>query len=404
MAGRHVLITGLGAVSCLGAGVPAFWSGLAAGGGRPQPVPDPDAHMPNRLMYLVASADIPAEPLRHGHVPLAAGPRMAVAAAREAVADAGLDEVDQARLDVVLGVEMGNAGMHEACRSARARGAGAGRRGTRWTPLTVTSAAVGAALGAGGSNVSVGNACAASGYAVAVAADMIRSGESDLVLTGGAEGPTRVGMGAFNRLGALDPVRCRPFGRDRQGTLFGDGAAMLVLESAESAQRRGATPYAEVAGTGWSCDAHHPTAPDPTGAQAARGIRQALTDAGRKPDEIGGVVPHATGTPLNDLVESRILHDVFGDRAARLPLLSLKAMIGHTAGAAGAFGCLATALVLRHGQLPANPAPDAQDPDCAVWLPRAGPVRPESPAVLVSSYAFGGANLSAVLTGAGGTP
>ncbi|MGW7412288.1 beta-ketoacyl-[acyl-carrier-protein] synthase family protein [Streptomyces sp. NPDC054863] len=428
--GRRVVVTGLGAISCLGSGVPAFWQGLASGGGAPRPVTDPHARMANRLMYLVPEADVPEGPEHHAHVELAAGPRMAIAAAHEAVSDAALDDAQRERLCVVLGVEMGNAGRHEARRSAahdasNSRSAEhdassrsaeqdapssrsgdpeapSGRAAGRWSPMTVTSAAVSAAIGATGGSTSVGNACAASGYAAAIAADMIRAGEADLVLTGGAEGPTRVGMGVFNRIGAADPVACRPFDTERQGTLFGDGAAMLVLESAEHAEARGAKVYAELSAAAFSCDAHHPTAPDPGGSQAVRGMRRALADAGLKPGDVGGVVPHGTGTELNDVVESEALHEVFGELAAELPLFSLKAMIGHTAGVAGAFGVLTAALMLHHGRLPANAPVTAQDPRCAVWLPQDAPVPLNAPAVLVNAYAFGGNNVSLVLSGAPG--
>ncbi|MFJ2738079.1 beta-ketoacyl-[acyl-carrier-protein] synthase family protein [Streptomyces sp. NPDC087440] len=399
--GRRVVVTGLGAISCLGSGVPAFWQGLADGGAAPRPVTDPDARMANRLMYLVPEADVPEGPRRHAHVELGAGPRMAVAAAREAVADAGLDAVLRERLSVVLGVEMGNAGQHEARRSARRDAPTRPAAGT-WSPMTVTCAAVSAAIGATGGSTSFGNACAASGYAASVAADMVRAGEADVVLTGGAEGPTRVGMGVFNRIGAADPVACRPFDTDRQGTLFGDGAAMLVLEAAEHAEARGAKVYAELSAAAFSCDAHHPTAPDPGGVQAVRGMRRALAEAGLRPDEVGAVVPHGTGTPLNDVVESEALRAVFGAHCDELPLFSLKAMIGHTAGVAGAFGVLTAALMLHHGQVPANAPVLAQDPRCAVWLPQDGPVPLGVPSVLVNAYAFGGNNVSLALTAAPG--
>ncbi|MEU9099556.1 beta-ketoacyl-[acyl-carrier-protein] synthase family protein [Streptomyces sp. NPDC048361] len=393
-----MVVTGLGAISPLGSGVPAFWRGLASGGASPRPVADPDAHMANRLMYLVPAADIPEGPGRHGHVELAAGPRMAIAAAHEAVSDAGLDDAQRERLRVVLGVEMGNAGRHEARRAAE-QGSTPRRTAGRWSPMTVTCAAVSAAIGATGGSTSFGNACAASGYAAAIAADMIRAGEADVVLTGGAEGPTRVGMGVFNRIGAADPVACRPFDSARQGTLFGDGAAMLVLEAAEHAEARGARVYAELSAAAFSCDAHHPTAPDPAGTQAVRGMRQALADAGLRPDDVGGVVPHGTGTPLNDVVESEALRAVFGAHCEELPLFSLKAMIGHTAGVAGAFGVLTAALMLHHGHVPANAPVTAQDPRCTVWLPQDRPVPLREDAVLVNAYAFGGNNVSLVLSG-----
>jgi 3-oxoacyl-[acyl-carrier-protein] synthase II len=384
----RAVITGLGAVSCLGTGVDSLWRGLNAGGGSPEPIADPSFAMPVRLMFQVPAAEIPAEPAEHGGVPLGSGPRMAVTAAYEALADAGV--TDRAAVPVVLGVEMGNAMAHERARDT-------GTAGGSWSPLCLTASVVAGAIGSRVGAVSLGNACAASGYAVTVAADMIADGEADVVLVGGAEGRTRIGMGAFNRLGALDPDGCRPFDRNRAGTLFGDGAAMLVLESADHARARGVRPYAELSGAAWSCDAHHLTAPDPSGEPVTATIYDALDDAAAALDEVVAVVPHGTGTPLNDAVESRVLRAVFGDHCDRLPLLNLKAMIGHTTGAAGAFGCLVAALVVRAGVLPASPKIADQDPDCRVWVPQdqAVPLRPG--AVLVNANAFGGTNVSLVV-------
>lgn len=395
-----MLITGLGAICCLGTGRDALWRGLLAGGGRPRPVRDWSAYMRCATMYLVPEDDVPQAPETFAHVPVAPGPRFGVAAAREAIADAGLDPVTVRDLPVVLGVEMGNSQMHED-RRQEPRDRPARSEPARWTPLMVTSAVVATEIGSEAVNTSVGNACAASSYAVTIGADMIRAGEADLVLVGGAEGATRVGMGAFNRLGALDPLTCRPFDRYRQGTVFGEGAAMVVLESAEHAVRRGAAGYAEVAAACWSCDAHHPTAPDPQATQVVRGMRQVLREAGVPPDRVGAVVPHGTGTPLNDVVEARALGEVFGSRCGRLPLLNLKAMIGHTAGVAGVMACAVAALMLHFGHLPANPPLDEQDPDCPVWIPQDGPVPLVDAAVLVNAYAFGGNNASIVLTSPG---
>ncbi|WP_405163009.1 beta-ketoacyl-[acyl-carrier-protein] synthase family protein [Nocardia sp. NBC_01499] len=389
---NRVVLTGLGARCCLGTGQTAYWQGLFAGGAAPSEVPLPHMNMRATRMYLTPQAAMPVEPDRLGAVPLGRGPRLAVAAAREAVADSGITAAQCRELPVVLGVEMGNADAHEVCRGPDGTG------GSAWSPLTITAAAVGAAIGSRADNVSVGNACSASGYALTIALDMIRAGEAERVLVGGGEGVTRVGMGGFDRMGAADPLRCRPFDAQRAGTMFGDGAAMVVLESTEAARRRGARPYAELAGAAWSCDAYHPTAPDPAGQQVIRAMTEALTAAGLAADEIACVIPHGTGTRLNDVVESQALRRVFGERTDRLPLLSLKAMIGHTAGAAGAFGCLTAALLLRHNTMPAN-VPVDQDPDCDVWLPSTGPVPLVGDAVLVNTAAFGGNNTSLVLRG-----
>jgi 3-oxoacyl-[acyl-carrier-protein] synthase II len=385
--GQRVMITGLGAISCLGGSVPVYWDGLLAGGGEPSEVPLPDLNMPTKKMYLVDRAEVPAEPSRYAGVELGRSPRFAVAAAEQALADAGLGHGARSGIPVVLGVELGNLDVQEIRRSSGP---------TAWTPLAVTAAVVAAAVGSRAIVTSVGNACSASGYALTIALDMIRAGEASMVLAGGAEGITRAGIGSFNRLGAADPVRCRPFDRNRAGTMFGDGSAMIVLEAAEHAGLRGARPYAELAGAAWSCDAHHPTAPDPSGDQIVRAMTEALADAKLDISEIGCVIPHGTGTPLNDVVESHALRTMFGERLHQLPLFSLKAMIGHTSGAAGAFACVTAAMILRHRMSPANCRID-QDPECDVWLPQERSVRLDAPAVLVNTYAFGGNNSSFVV-------
>jgi 3-oxoacyl-(acyl-carrier-protein) synthase len=263
------------------------------------------------------------------------------------------------------------------------------------------AAAVAAACGAAGEVVTIANACSASGYAVSVAADMIRAGEADVVLTGGAEGYSRVALGCFNRMGGVDPDHCRPFDTHRAGTVFGEGAGVLVLESASHARARGAThAYARLAGSGWSCDGHHLTAPEPSGGHILRAARHALAEAGVDAEAIGCVVPHGTGTRLNDVVESRVLADLLGPAAGATPLYSLKARVGHTGGAAGALAVLAAAMILDRGAVPPNGVLDEQDPECPVWLPHDGPVPLRGGHALVNAYAFGGNNVSVLLAAA----
>ncbi|MGW0664088.1 beta-ketoacyl-[acyl-carrier-protein] synthase family protein [Streptodolium elevatio] len=392
---RRVVVTGLGAVSCLGAGVPAYWSGLVAGGTSTREVELPHMNMRATRMYLVPDAVVPDRPRSQGGVPLGRVPRMAVAAAFEALADAGIGAPERAGMPVVMGAEMGNASVQEEQRDV----SGAGR--PPWTPLAVAAAAVGGAIGSRRSNISVGNACSSGGYALGVALDIIRSGEAPAVLVGGADGITRVGMGGLDRLGAVDPRDCRPFALDRSGTVFADGAAMLVLESAAHAERRGAVVHAELAGVAWSCDAYHLTSPDPEAAQLVRAMGEALADAGLRPDRIGCVLPHATGTPVNDAVETLALRRVFGELRHKIPHFALKSLVGHNSSAAAVFACLTAVLMIARGQIPAN-APVRQDPACDVWLPQEGTLRLEHPAVLVNTCAFGGNNSSFVLTGGRG--
>ncbi|WP_030194562.1 beta-ketoacyl synthase [Streptomyces sp. NRRL S-87] len=387
-----VFVTGIGAVSCLGGTAGEFWAGLNAGAPLPVPVPGLTEYVPDALAYRVS--DGPAEDAGGaGHAGDAGDARgratgFALRAAREALADAGLSPAVTADMAVVIGTAGGDGGVREG----RVPGGGSWR-----TPFSV-AAAVGGALGSFGTNISVSNACAASGYALSVAVDLIRRDEADTVLVGGAEGLAWVPPAAFDRLGATDPERCRPFDARRRGTVFGEGAAMLVVQSARAAAGR--PVYGQVRGTAWSCDAHHPTALDPEGSQLVRVARDALAAAGRAPDGIGCVIPHGTGTPPNDEVEYRVLREVFGERVADTPLFSLKTFIGHTAGASAAFAAVGAALMARHGRVPANAPLQYPDPSCPVWLPPT-PLRlaPHRSDVLINAYAFGGSNFAMVFGG-----
>ncbi|MFI1336781.1 beta-ketoacyl-[acyl-carrier-protein] synthase family protein [Streptomyces sp. NPDC020845] len=422
-----VLVTGLGALSCVGSGTGALWRGMHTARSAPTRVPDPLAHMDHPHMYLVPEADLPVGPEELDGLPLGRASQFAIEAAREAVESAGLTGlagVDPRRVAVAISSGMGDSDLHER------RRAGEPAKHDRWAPVFPVASAVGAWLGAQGANTSLSNACAASGYALSVAADLIRSGEADVVLAGGTEAYSRTALACFNRLGAIDPERCRPFAADRRGTIFGEGAAVLVLESAAHARARGAkTVYARLAGTGWSCDAYHATAPEPGGAQIERAMREALREAdpaldpapGQGPDPapdpaldpaldpapdtasgaagpgpLGFVVPHGTGTELNDVVEARALSAVLGEAAPLTPLYSVKALLGHTGGAAGAFAALAAVLVLHHKTLPPNVPVGALDPECEVPLP-AEPTPMTASYGLVNAYAFGGNNVSLVL-------
>lgn len=385
-----VLITGLGVVSCVGRGTDALWRGMLAGTSTPRRVADPLGRMRLPLLYTVADEDSPSEVDEPGSLGRTSG--LAVDAATQALADAGLEPGSVPRLAVVVGTGMGDTRVHE-----RRPGRGAPRRDGP-SPFGVGSV-VGRAVGSRSATSTISNACAASGFAIAMASDLIRAGDADVVLAGGAEGYSRVALGCFNRLGAIDEHRCRPFDVGRNGTVFGEGAAMLILESADHAARRGAaTVHGAVLGSGWSCDAHHVTAPEPTGEQIARAVRGALADGGTVPAAVSGVVPHGTGTALNDVVESRVLGQVLDTRADEVPVYSLKALVGHTGGAAAALAAVAACLLLRHRAMPAN-VPIDQDPRCDVWLPQAETAL-DAGLVLVNAYAFGGNNVSLLLAGA----
>lgn len=393
----EIAITGLGAVCRLGTGVDRFWTRVLAGDtAPPDRVPDPDAHVPLPLYYLVpqdgtgpsGASGAPDE--KDGPGP--AG-RYLLQAGAEAYADARLDRVAPDSVAVVTGSSVGDARQVELARAGQAPEL------TGASPPFAQASALAARMGAGAGAVNLSNACAGSGYAIAIGAEMIRAGEADVVVAGGMEAYSRVTVAAFNRMGAQGSERPTPFARDRAGVMLGEGAGAVVLETVEHARRRGARIYARLAGSGWSCDAAHPTAPDPTGAQAARAMRAALAEAGAAPEDVTLIVPHATGTKLNDSTEAAAMAGVFGPRLGHVPLHNLKAIVGHLAGGAGVLGTVLAALCFHHGVVPGNPPVGELDPECPVHLP-ATPTALDSGVALVNSYAFGGNNISLALTGA----
>jgi nodulation protein E len=265
-------------------------------------------------------------------------------------------------------------------------------------PLTIpkTMANAGAShismeFGITGPSFTISTACASAGHAIGQAFWMVRSGMTDLAITGGSEAPFSFGiLKAWEAMRVVSPETCRPFSKDRRGMVLGEGSAMFVLESLEAAQARGARIHAEIVGVGMSADACHITQPSADG--AARAMRAALRDAGLKPEQIGYINAHGTGTVANDLTETAAIKAVFGEYAARLPVSSTKSMHGHALGAAAALECLATVLALRDGVLPPTANFSLPDPECDLdVIPnQARAVQVEY--ALSNSFAFGGLN------------
>lgn len=389
----EVVITGLGALSHLGAGVDRFWQGLL----DPAPptastTPDPLAHVPIRGFHFLPDGALPEEPTSVDGLAVGRATRAALAVAREAVADTGPTGADPARTAVLFGTSIADAYVIEQWRGTKSF-----PEEDRWTPVFATASVVARELGAHGTASTFSNACSGSGYSLATGADMIRAGEADTVVAGGFETYSRVAHAAFNQVGALDPISCRPFDATRGGTVLGEGAGAVVLERGDVARARGARIYATLSGSGWSCEAYHATGLDPEGGQIMRAMRDALAEAGHTPDEVDFIVPHATGTKLNDLVETQAMYGVFGERTAEIPLYSLKALLGHTGGASGGLAVVAAALFLHH-QVMAPNLPVAQpDPECRVRVPVER--TPAGRTAMVNSYAFGGNNMSLLLRG-----
>jgi 3-oxoacyl-[acyl-carrier-protein] synthase II len=385
---RRVLVTGLGAVSPFGAGVKAYWAGLAAGTCAIRPLTLLDAEG----FRCRIAAEVPE--VAAGSSRRSRADRLALGAAVEALDDAGLDAAERAEAALIVGAVGGGMLEAESWYWARARG----ERSPRWAAslrsmLPATHAETLAhRLALGGPRHTVVTACSSGAVALAEAAELIADGVVDCALAGGVDAVTRMCFMGFNALKLLDPEPCRPFDRDRRGMSIGEGAAFVVLEAAEHAQARGAQVYAELAGHGMTTDAYHVTAPQPEGEGMARAMRAALAAARVTPAQIGYVNAHGTATPQNDRIEARAIARVFGD--APLMVSSNKSMIGHTMAAAGSLEAVATVLTLTHETVPPTANLVTPDPevafDCVPRVAREAAVEH----AISNSFGFGGQNVT----------
>ncbi len=411
----QIVVTGVGILSPAGRGLEEAWAGALSG--RTAAAVDEKLTAigtPVTLSCRVPDFDPDAELGRGAARRLDRFTHLAVIAAREAIASAGLAEdgeevitrVDADRTGILLGSGIGGAETWEE-EYPRYLEKGPGRVSPMFIPKMLSNTAAGTIAirsGARGPNMTVNTACAAGASAIHLGRDLLRSGSADVILAGGAEaGVTGLSVSAFAQMGALtknpDPsTASRPFDVDRDGFVIGEGAAILVLETAEHAAARGATPLATVAGAGASGDAHHATAPPEDGGGAILAMRRALADAGLDPTEIGHLNAHGTSTPLNDSAESRALRAVFGEHTDRIAVTSTKGVTGHTLGAAGAIEAIFAIQALREGRIPPTANLTNQDPDIHLDVVSGSPREASLRAVLSTSMGFGGQNAALVFT------
>jgi 3-oxoacyl-[acyl-carrier-protein] synthase II len=398
----RIAITGIGSINALGTGVEAFAEGLR--GGRCGIGPPTRFASEGYRLTCVAEAPAPVVPAgvsRRTAQRLSLTARLALAAAAEAWDGAGL--ADGSACGVVLGTTTGGMASGEESYRQEVTGGGPCAPLASWleTPIAVATDAVAALIGSRGPRLTVSTACSSGANALGIAADWIRAGEAPAVLCGGAESLCRMTFSGFNVLQALDRVPCRPFDRDRAGLSLGEGAALFVLEDWAAAERRGARILGALLGYGVSADAYHLTQPRPDGAGAVLAMQRALDDAGLDAAAIDYVNAHGTGTPLNDVAETRAIKTVLGARAHAVPVSSTKSQVGHCLAAAGAIGALAALLALRGGFVPPTATLRAPDPECDLdYVPvRSRPAALRT--VLSNSYGFGGNNTSLVLGAAG---
>lgn len=402
-----LVITGMGAVTPIGVGVPAYWQALTAGTcgiGRitrfdasDLPVQiaaelkdfDPAAYMPKTLARTM-------DPFM----------QYAFVAAEEALGDSGLDiAADPDRVGIVMGTAMD--GVTTVAGTQAAYDAGK-RVGPRFVPMTIgniAAAQISIAHGITGPSMTLNTACSAGGDAIMTAAMLLRTGEADAVLAVGGESilcPIVVaGLSQAHALSRRndDPEQaCRPFDADRDGFVIGEGGGALILETEEHARARGAHIYAELAGYANTSDAHHVTAPHPEGAGAAACMRRALKRAGLQPSDIGYINAHGTSTGLGDIAETQAVKAVFGGRESAPPVSSTKSMTGHLMGAGGITESIACILAIRDGILPPTLHLAHPDPACDLdYIPNEAR-KTRITAAMSNSLGFGGQNSSLIFT------
>jgi 3-oxoacyl-(acyl-carrier-protein) synthase len=386
------VITGCGVVSPLGLGVAAFWDGLIAGRSAIAPIRRFPADDLEPAIAAEVGDDVPGD----GPADADRAGLFALRAAAEALHDAVLrpHEVEPTRFGVALGTTLGGMQIFEAWDVAEAAGREPPAHLDR-IPYFAAALRVARAVGASGPVVTTQLACASGTQAVAMAADWVRAGRADVVLAGGTDLLCRFVVAGFNGLRATADV-ARPFDRRRAGLVLGEGAALVVVEEAGHARRRGAAVRARVLGVGAAGDGVHMTAPDREGGGVERAVLAALHDAELPPSAVDFVSAHGTGTPFNDAMEARALVRVFGARA--VPVNSIKGAIGHTLGAAGAFEAVVCAEVIGRGVVPATVGLEEIDPACAgLDLVCGTPRRRDVHVALSTSSGFAGANAALVL-------
>ncbi len=393
---RRVAVTGAGVVCAAGLTALETWAALREGRSAIGTLDQPWAR---EGKYHVAAVARNFDPSRHFEpremAMLDRFAQFALAACAEAVRTSGLsfDRGLGARTSVVMGTSGGGqASIDEGFVELYRKG------NPRVHPLTIPKTMSNAGTshitmkyGLTGPSWAVSTACASSTHAIGQAFWLVRDGLADAAIAGGSEAPLNPGFWrAWEAMRVMAPDTCRPFSRDRRGMILGEGGAVLILEPLDRAIARGATVLAEICGFGMSADAHHLTQPSPAGAAAA--MRMALDDAGLRPPEIGYINAHGTGTPANDLAESRALALALGGYGRSVPISSTKSVHGHALGAAGALEAFATVMALHEREIPPTANFTELDPACDVNVISA-PVRaPDLRAALSNSFAFGGLN------------
>jgi 3-oxoacyl-[acyl-carrier-protein] synthase II len=405
---RRAVVTGMGAITPIGNDAPTFWANLTAGvSGVARIV----AYDPESEEVQIAAEVKDFDPATWIDFKQARRmsrfSQLAVAAAAQAIAEAGLQVTDANRDDIAVVINTGGGGIGDVATGERIFLEQGGKRVSPFmVPMLSPSMAacqISIQNGLRGPVITSVAACASGVQAFIEAQRLIEHGDAQVVIAGGTESAMLpVAFAALANMGALskrnhEPTRAsRPFDANRDGFVFGEGSAVMVIESAEHAERRSAPILAEIAGGALTGDAFHISAPEPSGYGASRAMQRALADAGVEPEQVGYVVAHGTGTPLNDATETKAIRSAFGEHADRLAVSSNKSMVGHTLGAAGAISGLAAVGSIRHGLIPPTINYETPDPACDLdYVPNVA--RNQDVEVAINNgFGFGGQNAVAV--------
>ena len=409
---KRVVITGLGALTPIGNNVSEYWKNLEKGVSGAAPITHFDASKFKTQFACEVKNFNPTDHLDRKEArkqdPYT---QYAMVATAEAMKDSKIDieAIDLDRAGVIWGSGIGGIKTFYDEVSAFAKGDGTPRYNPFFIPKMIADIAAGMIsikYGLRGPNFATVSACASSSNALLDAFNYIRLGKADIIVSGGSEASVnQAGLGGFNALKALstrndDPAKAsRPFDKDRDGFVLGEGAGTLILEEYEHAVKRGAKIYAEVMGGGLSADAHHITAPHPKGLGAIKVMQNALDDAEMKPEEIDYINVHGTSTPLGDVAESKAINEVFGAHAYNLNISSTKSMTGHLLGAAGAIEAIASILAIKKGIIPPtiNNENFDENIDGKLNFTLNKAQKREVKAIMSNTFGFGGHNASIIL-------
>lgn len=394
---RRVVVTGIGVVSSIGIGVDDFWKALTAGKSGISEISsfstsEFPTHRGGEIKNFQPERFISKENISG----MGRASQLAVSAACLAVKDSGID-IDKDNTGVSMGTTMGETQVLEKLNADWVKNGvqAVEASGISKLPTDLLSANIAKEFGLKGCVFIVPNACAAGNFAIGYAYDLIRMGRAKAMLAGGTDAFSKIAFTGFNRLLAVAADKCQPFDRNRKGMMVGEGAGVIVIEELEGALKRGAQIYAEILGYGLSCDAHHMTAPSGEGISEA--IAKALKAGNVAPEEVDYLNAHGTGTPANDKEECIAIRKVFGEYAKKLPVSSIKSMLGHTMGAASAIESIACCLAVKYDLVPPTINFETPDPECDIdCVPNVSrSVRVDI--ALNSASAFGGNNACLVL-------